>query len=216
MGAGGERKGAAREWAHGSNGWQANRTVSAGLSRPSHDDKISVVALLDALGEIAAIEGAGVIERYAIGGAVGAARYAEAAETEDVDVFVTFIAPERARLDPLGAISAFLRERGAAVDGAHVRLGGWPVQFLPAERPLLAEAITDAAEVEVEGFRTRIFTAEHLAAIALDVGPAKDKLRIVQLKDSKKFDMHRFAEIVRRHGLTKKWDAFSKTILGGQ
>lgn len=189
------------------------RGFRTALSRPKALVQDSFVALHETLREIAALEEAGVIERYAIGGAVGATRYAQAAETEDVDVFVTFAVSEQARLDPLGAIYEFLRSRGAALDGPYVRLGDWPVQFLPAIGPLLEEAIADALEVEVDGFMTRIFTAEHLAALALDLGRAKDKVRVVMLRESRQFDSHRFLEIVQRHGLAKKWDAFSKAFL---
>ena len=175
----------------------------------------SVVALIEALREIAQLGAAGVIDRYAIGGAVGATRYAEAAATEDVDVFVTFAVGDRSRLDPLGAIYDFLRKRGATVDGAHVRLGGWPVQFLPAEGALLEEAIAEAQDVDVSGVRTRFFTAEHLAAIALGLGRAKDKLRVVMLLESPSFDKRRFMEILQRHDLSAKWQDFSRTTQGG-
>jgi hypothetical protein len=44
----------------------------------------------------------------------------------------------------------------------------------------MEEALKKAVEVEVEEISTRVFTAEHLAAIALQTGPPKDKARLLQ------------------------------------
>ena len=54
------------------------------------------------------------------------------------------------------------------------------MQILPADDPLLREAMREAIAVEVEGQHVRVFSAEHLAAIALDTGRAKDKIRLNQ------------------------------------
>lgn len=177
---------------------------------------IRYVSLHQVLIELRELEVAGIVERYAIGGAVGATRYVEAAATEDVDVFVTFKRTPAAQLDPLAPVYAFLKPRGAEVEGEHLVIGGWPVQFLPAESPLLAEAIDDAVDDVVDGVRTRVFTAEHLAAIALQLGRAKDKLRVVQMVETQVLDMPRFKALLTRHGLSDKWTDFSQTILGGQ
>ena len=167
------------------------------------------------LAEVRALEEARVVERYAIGGAVGALRYVSVGATEDVDVFVTFASESGGRLDPLAPIYEFLKPRGARVEAGRLVIGGWPVQFLPADGPLLQEAMGEALDVDVEGTPTRVFTAEHLAAIALQLGRPKDKLRVVQMVDEKVLDMKRFAAILKRHGLTAKWETFSRTILGG-
>jgi hypothetical protein len=159
------------------------------------------------------LEAAGVVARYAIGGGVGATRYVEAAATEDAAVFVTFKGASRSALDPLAPIYGHLKSRGAKVKGGHLVIGGWPVQFLPAEGPLLEEAITEAEAADVDVL-TRVFTAEHLAAIALQLGRAKDKLRVVQMVEAQVLDIPRFERILERHGLTVKWKDFSKTILG--
>ena len=174
------------------------------------------MSLHQVLVELRDLELAGVVERYAIGGAVGATRYVEAAATEDVAVFVTFTRAPGKLLDALAPIYAWLKLRGATVEGEHLVIGGWPVQFLPAEGPLLEEAIADACDQEVDGVRTRVFTAEHLAAIALALGRAKDKLRIVQMVEAKVLDGPRFDAILERHNLTAKWKDLSDTLLDGR
>ena len=52
------------------------------------------------------------------------------------------------------------------------------MQFLPAANPLVREALEQAVEKEVTNISARVFTAEHLAAIALQTGRAKDKARV--------------------------------------
>ncbi|HVT38646.1 MAG TPA: hypothetical protein VHE78_06370 [Gemmatimonadaceae bacterium] len=161
------------------------------------------------------LEMAGVVERYAIGGAVGATRYLAAVSTEDVDVFVTFKGASGATLNPLAPIYGYLKPRGAKVSEGHLVIGGWPVQFLPAAGPLLEDAIAAAVHLDVDGVPTRVFTAEHLTAIALQVGRAKDKLRVVQMVEAKVLDMPRFEAILELHGLKTRWKDFSRALLGG-
>ena len=66
------------------------------------------------------------------------------------------------------------------MEGEYIVIGGWPVQFLPPTGPLVDEALGQAVETDVEGVRARVFSAEHLAAIALETGRAKDKARLLQ------------------------------------
>src|SRR5881397_387245 len=93
----------------------------------------------------------GVIERYAIGGAVGATFYLEPIATLDVDVFISF-RPEsgRLRVNPQ-AIFDYLKARGGTMEGEYIVIAGWPVQFLPAASPLVEEALAQAVEKAVAG-----------------------------------------------------------------
>ena len=68
-------------------------------------------------------------------------------------------------------------QHGATMEGEYVMISGWPVQFLPSTGLLVDEALEHAVSAQVEGVATRVFTAEHLAAIALQTGRAKDKAR---------------------------------------
>jgi hypothetical protein len=155
----------------------------------------------------------GVIERYAIGGAVGATFYLEPVATLDIDIFIAF-RPELGRLivSPQ-PIFDYLKERGCAMDGEYVVIAGWPVQFLPADTPLLYEALQDAVEMDVDGTPTRVFTAEHLAAIALRTGRAKDKARLLQFIEAGAVDSGRFQAILSQHNLTDRWAQFERQFL---
>jgi hypothetical protein len=155
----------------------------------------------------------GVIQRYAIGGAVGATFYLEPVATLDVDVFVA-LQPEVGKLlaNPQ-PIFDYLKARGGTMNGEYIVVAGWPVQFLPAANPLTAEALEQAVEKDVAGVPARVFTAEHLAAIALQTGRAKDKARLLQFAEAGGLDAARFQDIILRHGLTEAWKRFEKQFL---
>ena len=121
----------------------------------------------------------GVIQRYAIGGAVGATFYLEPVATLDVDIFVAFRpGPGRLLVSPQ-RIFDYLKAHGGTMEGEYIIIGGWPVQFLPPTGPLVEEALQEAVVRDVEGTPALVLTAEHLAAIALQTGRAKDKARLL-------------------------------------
>ena len=162
--------------------------------------------------ELEALLSARVVQDYALGGAVGATYYVEPAATQDVDIFVAFTGDSASSLAQLTPIYDFLTKRGATIEGGHLMIGDWPIQILPASGPLLEDAIAEARTVDLEGQRLRVFSAEHLAALALDVGRTKDKLRLAQFLEWTGFDRPRFEALVERHGLVAKWRAFHQAF----
>lgn len=156
----------------------------------------------------------GVIERYAIGGAVGATFYLEPVATLDVDIFVAFRSEPGSLLNSPQPIFDYLKARGGVMEGEYIVLAGWPVQFLPPNSPLVEEALAQAVEKDVAGTLARVFSAEHLAAIALQTGRAKDKSRLLQFIEAGALDAPRFQEIVSQHGLTDAWKRFGQQFLG--
>ncbi len=171
------------------------------------------MAIKEAIQIINRMEADGVIERYAIGGAVGATFYLEPVATLDVDVFIEFRAQPGSRLVSLEPIFTYLRDRGCTMEGEHIVIAGWPVQFLPANSNLLQEALVAAVEKSVEGTSARVFTAEHIAAIALQTGRAKDKARVLQFIEANAVDLGRVREILTRHGLNVNWQQFEQQFL---
>ena len=154
----------------------------------------------------------GVVERYAIGGAVGATFYLEPVTTLDVDVFV--VLPTRGLLVDPSPVLDWLKAHGGIMEGEYVVLEQTPVQILPAGTPLVEEALCEAVETDIEGTPVRVFTAEHLAAIALQVGRAKDKARVLQFIEEGALDAARFEAILSRHGLLGQWQIFQRQFLG--
>jgi len=134
--------------------------------------------------------------------------------TLDVDIFIDVHAMAGSSIISLDPILSYLRERGCKMEGEHIVISGWPVQFLPAGGPLLEEALASAGGVDVEGVSTRVLPPEYLAAIALQTGRAKDKARLLQFIEAKAIDLARFEKIVRQHGLSPKWQKFQQQFLG--
>ncbi len=162
------------------------------------------------------MEADGVIERYAVGGAVGATFYLEPVATLDVDIFVAFPQEPGQLLISPQPILDYLTARGGVLEGEYVVVAGWPVQFLPPTSPLVEEALAKAVTVDVDGTPARVFTAEHLAAIALQTGRAKDKARLLQFIEAGALQADAFQGILARHGLAEQWQEFERTFLEGR
>jgi len=159
------------------------------------------------------MQAAGIIDHYAIGGAVGATFYLEPVATLDVDIFVTFRPEPGSLLLSPAPIFDFPKTRGGVLEGEYIVIGGWPVQFLPPTGPLVEEALAQAVEKDVDGTPARVFTAEHLAAIALQTARAKDKARLLQFIESGVLDAAHFQAILARHGLVDSWKKFQRHFL---
>ena len=155
-----------------------------------------------------------VITNYAIGGAVGATFYLEPVSTLDVDIFIEVHAMAGSSIISLDPIFSYLREHACKMEGEYVIISGWPVQFLPPTGPLIEEALARAVEVDVQGIPARVFTAEHLGAIALQTGRAKDKARLLQFIEARALDRSGFEEIISRYGLAYQWQKFQQPFLG--
>jgi hypothetical protein len=155
----------------------------------------------------------GIIDTYAIGGAVGATFHLEPVSTLDVDIFVSFRSEPDSLLVSPRSIYDYLTARGCAADGEYLIIAGWPVQFLPPTGPLAEEALAKAVVHDVAGVPARVFSAEHLAAIALQTGRAKDKARLLQFVESGTLDAATFQDILTRHALTGQWAQFQRQFL---
>ena len=148
------------------------------------------------------LEESGVISRYAIGGAIAATFYVESVVTFDLDIFI--LLPTKGNLLTLEPIYTALRRRGYAPKGEFVMIEGVPVQFLPAHNTLLEEALTEAVSQDYGKTKTRVLTAEHLLAIALQTGRPKDRDRVRLLFKLKGLDRKSLSGILKRHRLEKR------------
>lgn len=158
----------------------------------------------EALNALNSLKQTGVIEDYAIGGAIAASFYIEAVNTEDVDAFVFMSPGEGTLLLSLTSIYDALKQLGGIVEEEYVRFGEWPVQILPAYEPLVEEAVKNAASVMYGDIATRIFTPEFLCAIALDTGRLKDYYRVASFIEQQQVNMGKLREMVRQYGLEER------------
>ena len=150
----------------------------------------------------------GIIADYAVFGAVAQMRYTEAVVTLDADILVAVTEPDK--LDVLGPIYAFCRERGYLPEGEAIRVGDWPVQFIPAFSKLTREAIRDAEIGDLDGIPLRVIRADYLAVIALSVGRAKDFARVLALREAGAVNDKEISDLAMRHNLTSEWKLFKE------
>jgi hypothetical protein len=114
----------------------------------------------------------GVIDTYALAGAVAAYCYIEPTLTDDLDVLIKLDRTGASGLLTLTPIFSALRSMGYTdFRDEGIVIGDWPVQFLPVANALDAEALqtAQAADVRFQGgvFRTRVLLPEYLVAKAL-------------------------------------------------
>jgi len=152
-----------------------------------------------------------VISDYAIFGAVAQMRYTEAVVTLDADILVGV--PDEAAIDVLTPIYRFCRARGYFPEGESVRVGNWPVQFMPAFDAVTRDAMANAETADIEGVSVRVVSALYLAVIALGVGRAKDFARMLGLIESGATNPEAIAGLAGKYGLTQKWIRFKNRFL---
>jgi hypothetical protein len=156
------------------------------------------------------MEAEGVIGRYAIGGAIGAIFWLEPFQTKDLDVFVVLPTASGGTLLTLSPIYDYLLARGFQPQGQFIVMEGWLVEFVPPATPLVEEALAGAVSRDVSGTTTRVFTAEHLTGICLQVGRTRDLDRIQRFIETGVLDAEKLDAILRRHGLLEKWRALEQ------
>jgi hypothetical protein len=155
--------------------------------------------------------GEGVITNYALFGAVAQMRYTEPVATLDADVLV--VIPSAERLDVLSPIYDFCARKGYTLEGESVRVGAWPVQFIPVFSSLTREAVEQADTAEFEGVPLRVVRADSLAVIALSVGRAKDFARILALIEAGSVAPEGIGILAQKHGLSDAWARFKTRFL---
>jgi hypothetical protein len=162
-------------------------------------DESSVIPLADLLRAANKLVSAGVIKDYALGGALAAIHYVEPFTTYDADVF--FIPATEDLTGGIPQIYEALRARGWKVEGDHLLLRNFPVQFLAAHG-LTEEAVREASPIEYKGVSAKVFRPEHIIAIAASVGRLKDLARIEQVLEQADIDKNLLETILKRYKLS--------------
>lgn len=152
----------------------------------------------------------GVVADYAIGGAVASFFYVEATLTEDLDVFI-HVDSGKGEIITLSSLYDCLAEEGyKKFKREGIIIDAWPVQFIPATTELEIEALEKADSKIIEGEEVKVLSAEYLMAICIQVGRAKDKIRLDQFLGEKCFDEKIFYDVINRHNLTEKYNRIKK------
>ncbi len=147
----------------------------------------------------------GVIESYAVGGAIGAMFYIEAFATQDIDIFVMMPPAANSVLVSLDSYATYLAKRGYEQKGEGFFIEGWLVQFIPVHNELTEEAYREARSQNFADTSVRVILAEYLVAIMLETGRPKDYARAHMFVEQDALDTDVLGDILRRHGLEDKW-----------
>src|SRR5881394_3810480 len=110
-------------------------------------DEPSAIPLADVLRAANELVSAGLIEDYALGGALAAIYYTEPVTTYDADII--FIASDKTLSAGIPAIYSHLQSKGWRVEREHLLIKDFPVQFLAASG-LTEEAVREARPVQYE------------------------------------------------------------------
>lgn len=161
----------------------------------SPSDNLPLAEVLRAANELVA---AGLVQDWALGGALAAIYYVEPFTTYDADIF--FIPKDKGLTAGIPAIYTHLQAQGWQVEREHLLVRGFPVQFLAAHG-LTEEAVREAERIDYEGVPAKVFRAEHILAIAASVGRTKDKARIEQLLQQADLDKTYLENLLHRHKL---------------
>ena len=154
----------------------------------------------------------GIIKSYAIGGGVAATYFIEPVLTYDLDIFFV---PAKEGIDVLAPVYDYAREKGFPSQAEAILVKGFPVQFIPAYNDLVREAIANAVTLSYRGVEARVVSAEYLAAISLQTGRAKDRERLALLLEAAIIDRSVLDGILREHGLSEKFEKFSRIVHEG-
>ena len=157
----------------------------------------------------------GLIEDYAIGGAIAALRWIEPFFTQDLDVFILLKDGDEKKKEviDLSPIYEYLKSKGYKWKGHWIMIEGVPVDIFPAD-PLEKEAIEQAQEVEYEGIKTKVIVPEYLIALFLRAGRSKDCRKIEMLLEQCQIDKERLQKILSQYGLDEKFKEFEERGYG--
>ena len=155
-------------------------------------DDSPTIPLADVLRAANDLVSAGLIKDYALGGALAAIYYVEPFATYDADIF--FIPATEDLTGGIPQIYEALRARGWKVEGDHLLLRDFPVQFL-ATHGLTQEAVKEGLPLNYQGVATKLFRPEHIIAIAA-------LARIEQVMEQADIDKNLLETILKRHSLS--------------
>jgi hypothetical protein len=128
----------------------------------------------------------------------------------DADILIAIDNEDIAVLSP---VYRFCEKQGYYPEGEAIRVGAWPVQFIPAFDTLSEEAMVNAEVADMDGLNVRVVRADYLAVMALSVGRAKDRMRILALLEAEAVTADDIDKLARKYGLSGKWNSFKERFL---
>lgn len=157
----------------------------------------------DVLNAIEDLKERGLIQDYAIFGAIAQMFWDEARPTFDLDVLV-LLAGGQGALVSLAPIYEWASAKGYEAKGEHIVISEIPVQFVPATDRLHEEAVENASMMPFGEHHVRVVRSEYLIATWLKP-PANSpdrRERAARLRESVQVDKSVLAELLKRYNLT--------------
>ncbi len=150
----------------------------------------------------------GLIEDYAIGGAIGVLKWVEPFFTRDLDIFIIVPRDTKSNIVDLSVIYDYLKTRGYDQwTGQWIVIEGVPTEFIPAGE-LAKESVANAKVIEFEGVKTKVIIPEYLIALLLKAGREKDIIKVKMLLEQAKVDRKKLSEILVRYDLDNNFKPF--------
>ncbi len=107
----------------------------------------------------------------------------------------------------LNAIYDFAKQKGFSFDHEFINIHGWLVQFVEASHSALwTEGIENADTIKIEDSSVSVIGKEHLVAMWLYAGRAKDYQKITMFWEAGFLDEEKLFDILERHDLRQKWN----------
>ena len=170
-------------------------------------NKSSIKNIGVTLGVLDEMKREGIIKKYAIGGAFAAILHYEPISTIDLDIFFFLNEKNDSPILSLNAIYEFARAKGFSFDHEFVNIHGWLVQFVEASHSALwTEAIETADLMEIDDKDAPVIGKEHLVAMWLYAGRAKDYQKIAMFHEAEFLDEAKLFGILEKHDLRAKWN----------
>lgn len=156
----------------------------------------------DVIAAIEDLKQRGLIQDYAISGAMAQIFWDEAIPTFDLDVLV-LMDPIENTLMPLQRIYEWANERGYVANAEHITISDIPVQFVPAPDPLSEEAVRNAKVLDFKGQPVRVVSPEYLIALWLQppANTFRRRERVAKLRESVPLDVELLADLKARYNL---------------
>ena len=161
-----------------------------------------MTSFADTLAAINAMKADGVIEEYAVAGAMAILFWSEPVPTLDLDVLV-FLPGSQDPIVSLEPIYAWAARRGYSADAEHLVVENVPTQFLPSSNSLSDEAIKTAATLDYGGVPVRVVRPEYLVALYLEPAAKtrKRRERAAMLLELPALNRALVDDILKRYGL---------------
>lgn len=149
----------------------------------------------------------GIIRRYAVGGAFAATLQNEPISTVDVHIFFLLSRGGDETILSLVEIYDYAKQKGFSFDHEFINIYGWLVKFIESSRnDLWKEAVESAKPIRIGDSEVPVIDAEHLIAMWLFAGRAKDYQKKAMFLESGLVGMSLLFDILEHNDLMIKWE----------